>query len=383
MSQAEMGHTVTVIGQKSTSDDAGKKLVSPKSPSKNPSIIGFKSFSRLSWRRIFSQLIIFRHAFGEKADLYQVHSPELLCLAFFIRILRPGTRIIYDVHEDYFLNIRSGGYYPGWLGKPLSVLVKKMESFLARRCDGIIYAENCFWIKGTESVSSVFILNKFNPDPEPNPASSGFLPQSLLQSPLPFLLYSGTIAKNWGIMETLQLWKKLNNIHKSGEKEGNRVNLVIAGHGQDQKLIQSLPQTAKEWGLSDRFFLLGGSEYLAHSVIHQLIGLCVAGTAFYALKPNLIDRVPTKFYEYMSQGKPLLFSPNPKWIALNAETPFGLAIDPEGISADEKGKVSAEILSRVKEIITGQYRLPKVSESAWSWATEAKKLENFLGDLAS
>jgi glycosyltransferase involved in cell wall biosynthesis len=91
----------------------------------------------------FSRLVgvpgLLRRLAALDADIYHFHDPELLpWMALFCR-LRPGTRVVYDVHEFYPESVVGSNYF-GW--RPISRLAgavfNLVEPALGRRLDGVV-----------------------------------------------------------------------------------------------------------------------------------------------------------------------------------------------------------------------------------------------------
>lgn len=411
--QAEAGYEVVIIGR----DEAAHPYYRD-----GIKIIPLASFKRISTERYATTQRLLMLALQEQADLYQVHSPELLGIAKKLKKQLPKAKIVYDMHEDYFKNIRYGGYYSGAVRGPLSVWVRNRERNFAKWGNGVIYAEQCFEGIIPESIPAEFVLNKFRwpetqapaaPDAH-QPDQRGAQPETdetnamsdiaqdeaaitqderAIQAPAqeatsgdgdegqaapkpkrqkrakpkaeehPVLLYTGTIAKPWGILTTLELWSALN--------EYVPVHLVVAGHSHDEKLIRAVEKFVSISGIKERFTLEGGTEYVPFGKIVEWIGKCTAGTAFYEPRENIRDRIPTKFYEFMAQQKPLFFTENPTWNQLNDELDFGMRMRLP--MREETIQEAAELMKNPQAYC---YRKP-LPESAWKWDSEQEKLLAF------
>ena len=305
LTQVKAGYSVSIIGQGKESQPYEKDGVK---------IVPFAPFRWLSMWRLFAPWKILWKAYRVKADMYQVHTPELLPITLVLWLLRLGKcKLVYDVHEDYYLNIRFGGYWPAAIRRGMAWMTRAVERFFARRMDGIVYAEDCFSIKGAEHIPHAYCLNKVVL-PE-NPVEKVEVNSGHLR-----LIYTGTIARNWGILDAVELWIKLNEVR--------RVELVVAGYAQEVKLLEELHERVETSGLAKLFTLVGGATYVPHQTIVELIQTCSAGVGLYHLRENIKDRIPTKFYEFMGQGRPVLFTSNPRWNALNEQYDFGIPLAP-------------------------------------------------------
>ena len=65
-----------------------------------------------------------------KADIYHLHDPDLLFWALLLRSV--SSRVIFDSHEDYPVQILHKHYLPKVLRKPLSISFNCIQVFIAK-----------------------------------------------------------------------------------------------------------------------------------------------------------------------------------------------------------------------------------------------------------
>lgn len=344
VSQVEAGFSVTVVGQDRA--EAPYREVGVQ-------VVPMGTFGRLSWRRLMARTRLLNLARLVAADIYIIHSPELFGVARQLRLDHPEVKLVYDMHEDYPANIRAGaGYYP-WIREALASWVERQTHEFSGYGDGIWYAEECY--PQLSGVSGLLLRNRFRKPDHLNPSRPG----------RPRLLYTGTLAENWGIHRSMALWRALNRL--------GPVDLVVAGHGQDPRWPGKLTAQAKEWGLESRFRFVGNGGYLDHRVILGEVAECTAGLALYELAPNLSQKIPTKFYEFMGMGKPLLFSANPYWEELNKGWGMGIPVD---FPADDRQ------LEGLYRWLTEQNGPSEpIAPQIWAWQPEADRMVEFLKGL--
>jgi len=266
------------------------------------------TFSRLSIRRLLTPFIYLRKALKRKADVYTIHTPELLLTALLLKALRPSISLIYDVHEDYAKNIQFAGYYPKAI-RFLAKAIRVYEKFAIRFFDYVTYAEYCYHDILNAKQKAYILRNSFT-----NRPIAHTTPQTPIPS-RPYLLYTGTIAENWGIKETLKLWIEWN--------KHQEILLIVAGFAPQPQILTDIQQQVEAANLSHNFQLIGGNTYLPYTEIIHLIKHCWLGLALYKLRPNIKGKIPTKFYEFMANKKPLLFTNDPQWIDFNQKYPLG------------------------------------------------------------
>lgn len=347
--QVQAGHRVTVVAQ----DPAPAPYVQ-----EGVAIVPLGRFGRLDWRRLFVQPRIARIARDLKADVYQVHTVELLPLAHRLKRKSDGAKVVYDMHEDYVANILHADYYGGLSRAALARRVRRVQDDFAGWGDGLILAEDCFaGLISFPPARTAIVRNKFQGEGlaqiAPKEGPSG----------LPYLLYTGTIAENWGIWRSVELWMQANR--------SAPVGLVVVGHTHDHALLAALRARVADAGLADRFLLVGGAEYVPHSELLGYVKGCLLGLGLYTLRPNIVGRIPTKFYEFMACGKPLAFTANAPWDALNAKHRFGVGLH-WPLRDDEVARLLQDAA------IPGKIADPGLPPAAWSWETEAPVLLQLL-----
>lgn len=345
------GWQVTIIGRDAATAPYEREGVT---------IVPIPDFARLSLARMRMRHRVAGLAAGTQADVFVVHSPELAPAVARLRSERPRARIVYDVHEDYFRNIRYGGYYPPLLRNRLAAAVRQRELTMARTCDGLLLAEDCFEeIFENIGTPRIFLRNKFQ-----RPASLQGLQASTPAEPT--LLVTGTLAEAWGLFHAVDLWVQINR-HLP-------VNLVVAGHSHSKELIQKLRGKIKSSGFESRFSLIGGNDYVPYEEIVKQIAACTAGLALYNPQENIKDRVPTKFYEFMAFGKPLFYTDNEPWNRLNDQWHFGIAV---------KEQALREQAFHLAMVLAGRESLPppQYGPADYLWEEESRSLVPFLTSL--
>jgi hypothetical protein len=240
-----------------------------------------------------------------------LHSPELLLTLPYLR-RHTQAALWYDVHEDYALNFRFGSAYAAWPRAGLAYAMTQLEKWAASRLDAATYAEVCFGNRlGLAEGRWATLPNAYQ---EP-----GSIVEPDIDINEPLMLTTGTLAADWGLWESAELWIELNRTRP--------VHWAVVGHANDAKVLDELNQRVNAAGLSDRFTLRGGSDHVPYAEVVGWIPRCTFGTALYRLNPSIADRIPSKFYEYMAHRKPLVTHSNPAWDALERATDFALRPD--------------------------------------------------------
>lgn len=103
---------------------------------------GIKIFTcKTFWKNRFKVLLFARHQFYQKsieidADIYQMHSPELITLGLALKKL--GKTVMYDAHEDLPRHILEKEWIPAFMRKTISRLVEGFMNKSLAKYDEII-----------------------------------------------------------------------------------------------------------------------------------------------------------------------------------------------------------------------------------------------------
>lgn len=280
------------------------------------------NFHRLSVRRFLAQRQYMRLLEKIKPHLVIASTHELLRSSQeYCR--RYGAKLMYDVQENYALNLTSQGHYPPLLRQLLAFGVRKAESKAAPDVAHFLLAERSyaaelpFLPQGKYSI----LENKYQ-------AQGGYstpaTPVTLANAPLR-LLYSGTIAAMNGVFEAVDLVEKLH-------QQDGTTTLTIIGYCAQSQELQQLRQRISGKGY---IRMIGGEHLVPHAQILQAISQSNVGLLPYRPNPSTARCVPTKLYEYMAYALPMLVQQNPLWQELLEQHQAGLSIDFQRVKADE------------------------------------------------
>lgn len=312
----------------------------------------FTRFKR--WNYLLNQ------ALESDARYYHFHDPELLYVAKKIKKLKPKSVIIYDMHEYFPGQITTKEWIPFFLRFSTSQVVKLLEKKWMNFCDGVIFAESSYskyhsnYQGKKETILNYPLWKKY---------------EKKIISSLFTLIYVGDITEDRNIRGMIELVK----------------NLKDRGHKQFQlKLIGSIQSTLKEnlekiildYGISDYIHWYGRISYekIWEYYFSADIGLCL----LYPI-PNYKNSLPTKLFEYMAAGLPIVASNFPDWEKLVSDTNSGITVDPLN---------NEQIVAAIEEIKTNKKMAEAFSENGrqafeknYNWKTEEKKLLSFYKQL--
>src|SRR5690606_25200106 len=156
------------------------------------------NFRRNSYKRLFASWNYYKKLLQLKPDAAIVSSPELLPVTFVFKIIF-GLKICYDVQENYYANVRFTPTYPRGIRKILALAVRTFEKLSRPFIDLYLLAEKCYVTELPFTQGKYLVIqNKFRPLKPIREANFRS------QHPKIRLLYTGTIADNYGIYEAIR-----------------------------------------------------------------------------------------------------------------------------------------------------------------------------------
>ena len=257
------------------------------------------------WHRLALQPQVFKRALALDAALYQIHDPELLPLAFLLK-RTIGARVVYDMHENY----RSKG---ALLGRGLRAL----ERWAFRWVDHVLLAEESYRsVVEDHAVPHTYIANYFRPIGDEDPVDTVEISETPTR-----LLYTGTLSDSRGLRTMVELAAE---IQRTGRLE--TVELVGVCHHEDQRARAEERIRAER--LDDVIERVGWDTYVPPSAMPPHYRRADVGLALFEPHTNYRRSLPTKFYEYLHYGLPLLCSDIPLWRRFVEQHACGAVVPP-------------------------------------------------------
>ncbi|WP_299985731.1 glycosyltransferase [uncultured Pontibacter sp.] len=314
-------------------------------------------FRRLSAGRIAAQRDYYRMLQHIRPQLVIVSTHELL-LPTLLYKARYGTRIIYDIQENYSLNLRAQHNYSWPLKHLLALAVRNVENLAASHTDHFLLAETSY-ADELPFISNryTFIQNKYKGNPI-QPATPVSLPPARQLR----LLYSGTIAEEYGVWEAIGLAKQLQAVR------GN-VKLTIIGYCASSHTLTKLRKACQAMPYVE---LIGGDKLVPHQDILQQVQSSHIGLLPYRPNASTFRCIPTKLYEYMAFGLPILIQENPLWKGIVEGNDAGISVDFSQINVDEL----------TRQLTTSPFYRSGIPASIY-WESEEVKLLHVINQLLS
>lgn len=313
------------------------------------------------WSRLALIPRVLRRALHRRADLYAFHDPELLPAAFLLRLLS-GRPVIYDVHEDVPASIRNRRYLPPPLRPLVAALYRFVEHLVLPLLAGLTLADEAYgrYYRRRRAVTVLnYPLLTYADLYEPLPASGR---ESLT------LVYTGSVTRLRGLCEMIALVDRLRP-----RFPGLRLRVVgPMGSVADGEVAR---QMVKELGLADAVEFTG---LVSHADVHRHILDADVGLALLHPDPNYVRSLPTKMFEYMMMGRPVVVSDFPLWQEIVGSAGCGRAVpamDLDAVATAVEGLLADAGLRRRM----GEAGRKAVLER-YNWEPEGEKLVAFYRD---
>ncbi|MFB9862158.1 glycosyltransferase [Rufibacter immobilis] len=270
-------------------------------------------FKRLSLGRILAQGRFWKLLNQVRPHLLIIGTHELLPLsALYCRL--HACKLVYDVQENYYLNLTTQQVYPGLIAKIAGNLVRFMEKMLAPAIAHFFLAEQAYARELPFLGQRYTVLqNKYLPAVT-NPAAKRSLPVALTQHRPLRLLYSGTISRLYGVWEAIEFTSRLRNWVPD-------VQLTIIGYCAEAAYLTELRAQIKDLSFVT---LLGGDALVPHHEILAQEQRHHLGLLPYRPHPSTFTCLPTKLFEYLANGLVVVTEENPLWEEILRQTNGGL-----------------------------------------------------------
>ena len=250
--------------------------------------------------------------------LVHFHDPELMPIMAVLGILKPGTYTLCDIHEDLPLQVAAKGYLPPWARRPTALLTELMLRLARGLFSGFAPATEAIartWPPDRTRVVHNYpkaVYAQGDPARTPDPAR---------------ILYVGGLSRARGILAALEAVRLARRQRTSPD-----LRLELVGWVMEPEVGQAIQAAVAEgWCLHIPWL---APEALAAHAAGAGIGLVTLLPL-----PNYLEALPTKLFEYMAMGIPILASDFPLWRQLVESSGAGRVTSPE------PGAVAAALLA--------------------------------------
>ncbi len=313
-------------------------------------IKAYPRYKNRFFRVFFSWLIMIPKCLRVNAVLYHLHDPELIPLGLVLKFL--GKKVIYDIHE----NIAEDIFDKDWIrNKNFWYGVYNLFEKPALRYFKIILAEDSYLKRYQKRTKNVDVIHNF--------CDISFFEQYRIDNKRnPYnLFYIGVLFENRGVLEIC----KAIYIQK---QKGNHFVFHCVGelYTPLADKITNLPFYEE---IREQIIFYGRKNLEdGYNISKQCgIGLCIIHPM-----SNSIESYPTKLFEYMTIGLPIVTSNFPLYKSVVENVGCGNTVDPQ--NADELADAIIKIATDTKLYNNMvENGLPNVKKM-YNWETEKQKL---------
>jgi len=303
------------------------------------------------FRMLMSPLNALGRALGTKAAVYHLHDPELIPLGLILRVL--GKKVIFDVHENIAENIKEKKYLR--FRNQLALIYKGFE-WAAARYFYLILAENSY-LKTYEYRTKRLKVVLNTPD-------IAFFERFDVEDRRAFnkLYYIGAVSQDRGTITMIEVMELLKKEHPD-----LIYDCVGPALGAQHGLVVNNPRYANV----EATYKLHGRMPLAEG--YEISRRAALGIAILNPTKNYFESYPTKIFEYMAIGLPVVTSNFPLYRDVIEANECGICVDPGN---------PKEIAEKISKLLNDPERRQRYAEngrrvvkSKYSWDAQRKELE--------
>jgi glycosyltransferase involved in cell wall biosynthesis len=266
----------------------------------------------LLWRALI------RQAIETGADAFHIHDPELLLATPLLR-RATGKPTIYDIHEANADFIAVKEYLPAVARRPLAGIFRRLEPRLARGESGLIFADDATAADFAGFQGPKATLFNF---PGRELIERGAQP-AFSRNRRPVVLYLGGMERNRGAALMMAAFADV----AAAEPEAL---LLLVGHFMPPGLEDGMMAEAKRRDIDRAVTFTGRVPF---ERIGDYLSQATIGWVTWQPYPKNQKNIPTKLFEYMAFGLPVISSDLPSIRPFMGGETAGLLVDPDNPAA--------------------------------------------------
>jgi glycosyltransferase involved in cell wall biosynthesis len=282
-------------------------------------------------------------------DVVHFHDPELIPTMAFLAAFRRNAYFLYDIHEELPLEVESKPYLPPALRKPVALLARGAWRWARLAFEGFAPA--------TEAIATHW-------PPERTRIVHNY-PKSVysrggdgVAAPDPNrLLFIGALTELRGIREALGAVRIVRERFPA-------VQLDLVGPINDTSLAPVVGEAVREGWCTH-------TPWLAPEELAVFSSGAGVGLVPYLPQPDHLEALPTKIFEYMAMGIPILASDFRLWRGLIQETGIGRVARPETTAL---AQTLCEMLAAPEALEQYGARGREAYRRGYRWETERENL---------
>ena len=316
--------------------------------------------------RLLAQFMFLRLSLFQRWDVIHFHDFDLTPAAILVRILT-WQRVIYDVHENYADEVMVRGYIPTYIRPILKHIVNAVEwagARIIRRAVVVVPVQvERFARWGCPQVA---LVRNFAPRSFAPLAINSIVESSKEK----FVLNTGSQSIEYGALMVLRAAAHLNNTGSEIRICG--IDRFQGNPGLRDEVLNQIKIDAPNYILLPRVPYQEVDSYLRQAII---------GLSVMLDRPNKKIAYPTKLFEYMAYGIPIIATDVGYQAEIIKSTRAGILVPPDDAVA--LAKAIAELWKDREQ----RARLGQAGRDAffsrYCWDTEANELLRFYDEIAS
>ena len=316
------------------------------------------NYRSLKWILTLSKLFV--ESLRTPSDVYHCHEPDTFLVAILIKIFA-GKRIIYDVYEYYEDVIPLSRGLTKFF---LIFMTTVFEPMFCRFADGIIVADGEIRKRYERLNKNVCVLYNY-------PCLDIFSQEYKEKFETPaypgrcVVIYVGGMTEERGILDLIKAVLEVSKTHPS-------IKLLLVGWFLTEEFRDKCTEYIRTNGMEELVDIMGG---VPHTEISHLISSADIGSVLLHPIPKFYKNIPTKQFEYMVCGKPIVGSDLPPISEYVCEANCGILVDP--MDVDEVADAINYLMDHPEEANAMGQRGKKVVLDKYNWKNEERKLLKF------
>lgn len=307
-------------------------------------------------RILFSPIDVLKKALATDSSLFHFHDPELIPIGLILKLVY-RKKVIYDVHEDIAKQVLTKTWIPTQtLRIIMSFILKFIETIASKQMSAIIPA--------THSIADNFKETNFSVVPVMNYPKLDEIPlshPSSISTNTQYMCYIGGLTQSRGIFEMTEACHR------------NNIKLVLAGTFYPEVLENELFSSYNGIEIVDY------RGQMDRQGVVDILSKATAGLVILHPLKNYIDSLPTKMFEYMAAGIPVIASSFPLCRQIIEKYNCGICVDPLNVM---------EISDAIRWILANPLEAQEMGkngrlavEQEYNWKNEETKLLNLYDQI--
>jgi glycosyltransferase involved in cell wall biosynthesis len=255
-------------------------------------ILGLPRWPR--WKRPLLWPVALRRALSTRAALYHFHDPELLLIAPWLRLLT-GKPTIYDVHEANADFIQAKRGIPPVIRYPAAWVMRWLEPLLARLQSGLVLADEAIAHTFRHVRRPQAILMNY---PERSFVAKAIAATRVEAPRRPIVLHLGGHRRDRGTLLMLEAFQRV-------VQAVPEARLMLVGPFAPSSLEQQVRDDIVHRRLEHAVTITGRVPF---AEVGRYLQEAAVGWVPLQAVPKYQKNIPTKLFEYMAYGLPIVSS---------------------------------------------------------------------------